>query len=241
MEKPGAKDWHDIFTGLLGRLPEFGVNPGKTALMIIDMQYGSAHRDYGHIKRAREAGAGDAFSYYLDRVWHTVVPNLQRLQQACRGAGIPVIHVHIASATPDGSDTSWRYKCLGIIRPLGSKEAGILEELAPLPGEVVLRKTTSSAFISTNAHRVLRNMGIDTIIMTGVVTNSCVESSTRGAGDLGFKVLLVDDACATYTPEAHQVSLRYLHRNFAIVTTTQEVLRQIAEARKAIPIPVAGS
>ena len=128
----------------------------------------------------------------------------------------------------DSSDTSWRYKMMGILVPPGSKDAEIIEELAPRPEEVVLSKTTSNTFASTNADFVLRNMGIDTLIVTGVVTNNCVESTTRGAGDLGYRVLLVGDACAAWTQEGHDYALRHLDRNFAIVKTTEQILEEIA-------------
>ena len=84
--------------------------------------------------------------------------------------------------------------------------------------------------MSTNADFVLRNMGIDTLIMTGVVTNNCVESTTRGAGDLGYKVLLVGDACAAWTQDGHDHCLKHLHRNFAIVKTTDEIMGEIGAA-----------
>jgi ureidoacrylate peracid hydrolase len=128
----------------------------------------------------------------------------------------------------DSSDTSWRYKAMNILVPPDSKDAEIVEELAPLPGEVILDKTTSNLFLSTNADFLLRNMGVDTLIMTGVVTNNCVESTTRGAGDLGYRVLLVGDACAAWTQEGHDHSLKHMHRNFAILKTTDQVLEEIS-------------
>jgi ureidoacrylate peracid hydrolase len=76
----------------------------------------------------------------------------------------------------------------------------------------------------------LRNLGVDTIIITGVVTNNCVESTTRGAGDMGYRALLVGDACAAWTQEGHDNCLKHLHRNFAIVKTTDQILDEIAAA-----------
>jgi nicotinamidase-related amidase len=70
-------------------------------------------------------------------------------------------------------------------------------------------------------------MGIDTLIMTGVVTNGCVESSTRGAGDLGYRVLLVEDGCAAWTEEGHDLALRHLDRNFALVKSASDVRAEI--------------
>jgi biuret amidohydrolase len=117
---------------------------------------------------------------------------------------------------------------MNILVPPESKDAEIVEDLAPLPGEVILDKTTSSLFLSTNADFLLRNMGVDTLIITGVVTNNCVESTTRSAGDLGYRVLLVGDACAAWTQEGHDHSLKHMHRNFAILKSTDQVLEEIA-------------
>lgn len=221
-----------------GGLPASRVKAGSTALMIIDMQYVDAHRDYGIGAAGQQHGWTDAMEYYFGRLERETVPNIRRILDACRAAAIPVVHVRVMNLAGDSSDTSWRYKMMGILVPPDSKDAEFIEELAPLPSEIILSKTTSNTFISTNADFVLRNMGIDTLIMTGVVTNNCVESTTRGAGDLGYRVLLVGDACAAWTQEGHDYCLRHLHRNFAIVKTTDEILDEIAEAT-SVQVPAA--
>ncbi len=209
-----------------GGLPESKVTASTTAMMIIDMQYLDADRNHG-IGAAADRWS-DEMAYYFTRLETTAIPNMRRILEECREAGIPVIHVRVMNLSGDSSDTSWRYKAFGFQVPPGSKDAEIIEELAPMPGEVVLSKTTSSVFMSTNADFVLRNMGVDTLIMVGVVTNNCVESSTRNASDLGYRVLLVGDACAAWTEEGHNACLRHLHHNFAIVRTTDEILDEIA-------------
>jgi nicotinamidase-related amidase len=211
-----------------GGLPESKVKAGSTALMIIDMQYVDADRHHGLGLDGQKRGWTDAMEYYFSRLETLVIPNIKSLLGACRDAGIQVVHVRVMNLAGDSSDTSWRYRMFGIFVPPGSKDAEIIPELTPVPGEVVLNKTTSSVFMSTNADFVLRNMGVDTIIMTGVVTNNCVESSTRNATDIGYRVLLVDDACAAWTQEGHDYCLRHLDRNFAIVKTTEQVLEEIA-------------
>jgi nicotinamidase-related amidase len=211
-----------------GGLPESRVVAGATALMIIDMQYVDAHRDFGLGATGRERGWAAETEYYFSRLETIVVPNIRHLLDACRAAGIPPVHVRVMNLAGDSSDTSWRYKMFGLLVPQGSKDAEILPELAPAPGEIVLSKTTSSVFVSTNADLVLRNLGADTLIVTGVVTNGCVESSTRNAADLGYRVLLVEDGCAAWTQEGHEYCLRHLDRNFAIVKSTEQVLEEIA-------------
>jgi ureidoacrylate peracid hydrolase len=216
-----------------GGLPDSKVTAASTALMIIDMQYVDAHRDYGIGAAGQRRGWTEAMEYYFGRLETLTIPNIRRILEACRAGSIPVVHVRVMNLAGDSSDTSWRYKMMGILVPPGSKDAEFIEELAPVEGEVVLSKTTSNVFMSTNADFVLRNMGIDTLIMTGVVTNNCVESSTRGAGDLGYRVLLVGNACAAWTQEGHDYALRHLDRNFALVKTTGEVLGEIAVATGA--------
>ena len=213
-----------------GGLPESVVTAGRTALMMIDLQYVDAHRDFGIGAAGQRNGWTNDMEYYFSRLESEAIPNVQRILEACRAASIPPIHVRVMNLAGDSADTSWRYKAMGILVPPGSKDAEFVEEVAPLPGEVVVSKTTSNTFLSTNVDFLLRNMGIDTIIMTGVVTNNCVESTTRGAGDLGYKVLLVGDACAAWTQEGHDHCLKHLHRNFAIVKTTEQILGEIAAA-----------
>jgi nicotinamidase-related amidase len=223
---------HEEFEGIAevagGGLPDSKVKAGSTALMIIDMQYVDADRDHGLGLDGQKRGWTDEMEYYFSRLESLVIPNIEQILAASREASIHVVHVRVMNLAGDSSDTSWRYRMFGIFVPPGAKDAEIIPQLAPLPGEVVLSKTTSSVFMSTNADFVLRNMGVDTIIMTGVVTNNCVESSTRNATDIGYRVLLVGDACAAWTQEGHDYALRHLDRNFAIVKTTEQILEEIA-------------
>ena len=220
-----------------GGLPDTTVTAGRTAMMMIDLQYVDAHRDYGIGAAGQRNGWTSDMEYYFSQLETEAIPNVARILEACREAGIPPIHVRVMNLSGDSTDTSWRYKAMNILVPPDSKDAEFIEEVAPVGGEVVVSKTTSNAFLSTNVDFLLRNMGIDTLIMTGVVTNNCVESTTRGAGDLGYKVLLVGDACAAWTQDGHEHSLRHMHRNFAIVKSTEQILEEIAAAATAMPAP----
>jgi ureidoacrylate peracid hydrolase len=172
----------------------------------------------------------DAVDYYLTQLETVVIPNVQLLLHSCREAGMPVVHVRLMNLAGDCSDANWRYKLLGLVVAPDSQEAQFIQELAPVQGEIVLNKSTSNVFASTNAAQILHNLGVDRLIMTGIVTNNCIESCTRGAADAGYRVLLVDDACAAWTAEGHQHTMRHLHRNFAVVKTTEELLDEIAAA-----------
>jgi nicotinamidase-related amidase len=213
-----------------GGLPDFPVTADSTALMIVDMQFAGASRDYRFARDASADGWAPAMEYYFSRLETVAIPNVRRLLDSCRQAGLPVLHVRLMNLAHDCSDANWRYKLLGLLVAPGSKDSEFVDELAPLDGEIVLSKSTSNVFASTNADHILRNLGVDRLIMTGIVTNNCVESCTRGAADMGYRVLLVDDACAAWTPEGHDHTMRHLDRNFASVKTTDEVLDGIAAA-----------
>jgi ureidoacrylate peracid hydrolase len=109
----------------------------------------------------------------------------------------------------------------------GSWDAQILDDIAPAEDEIIFRKTSSSVFISTNIDYVLRNLGIRSLIVAGIMTDQCVESAVRDACDLGYLVTLVIDACTTSTAERHEQSLIGI-RGYCRQRTTDELLVELA-------------
>jgi nicotinamidase-related amidase len=218
-EREGLEAWHTIV-----RLPEFPVEPKQTALIAIDLTYQQASRDHGICQRIVEEGRGEDLTYYLERMEQTVVPNVARLAEGFRRLGSPVVYTRCVSLRGDGSDQTWRHRSFGLVCAFGSKDAEILAEVAPKEGDIVLNKTGSSVFNSTNAEHLLRNMGVTTLVVTGIFTNSCVEGTTRDAGDLDFRVLLAEDACAAMSPSGHRNALDYLDANFCHVKSSAEIL-----------------
>lgn len=208
---------------------KFNLNPRQTALLIIDMQYLDAHPDYGIGTDARLRGAFDEhYAYFFEQITD-MLPRLQRLLAFCRQRDYEVIHVRICCLTPDCRDVSRSYKRLGLLAPSGSKEAAFLEELQPLPSEIVLNKGTSSVFNGTAIDHVLRNIGIETLIVVGVGTNYCVETAVRDASDLGYNVILLSDGCAAKTPENQIFALRILNNAYCKVKTVDEVIAMMDE------------
>jgi len=112
------------------------------------------------------------------------------------------------------------------VRP-GSWDAQVLDEIAPTEDEMVFRKTSSSVFVSTNIDFVLRNLGVHSLIVAGMMTDQCVESAVRDACDLGYLVTLVTDACTTDSAERHEQSLLGI-RGYCRQRTTEELLTEIA-------------
>ena len=159
----------------------------------------------------------------------TVLPNIRRLQTACRSGGIEVMYSVIENMTRDGRDRSLDYKISGIDVPRGSWEAQVLDEIAPADDEMIFRKTSSSVFISTNIDYVLRNLGARSLIITGIMTDQCVESAVRDACDLGYLVTLVTDACTTTSAERHEQSLLGI-RGYCRQRATDTLLTEIARA-----------
>ena len=216
-----------VLRDLRGRLPDFQVDPRRLALLIIDMQYIDASPECGYGLKAKQEGTFHLMEYYFNRLSSTVIPNIRELSGLCRELGVPIIYLRVGSRRLDGADTSWRYKQMNLIGEPGSREREILEELAPHPADLVIEKTTSGAFNSTTLDQILRNMGVNSLVITGVATNGCVETTTRGAGDLGYLTYLVEDATATYTQQLHDESISDMDHNFAIVRSTASVLAEL--------------
>jgi len=194
---------------------EVPIDPAHAALLIIDVQ--------NYCLRS-EAGASEYFRRSLHEI---MVPNIQRLQSACRRASIEVVYSVIENMTRDGRDRSLDYKISGIDVPRGSWDAQVLAEIAPTEDEMVFRKTSSSVFVSTNIDFVLRSLGVRSLIVAGMMTNRCVESAVRDACDVGYLVTLVTDACTTDGAERHEQSLLGI-RGYCRQRTTEELLTEIA-------------
>ena len=209
------------------RLPEPTLRRRDTALLAIDLQYGDAHRDHGHLRRMRDRGDGAAIEYYAARLESQVIPNVRRLMEACRQIGVEVIHTKIESLTRDGRDRSLEHKNLGIHHPPGSKDAQILDEVAPQGDEIVITKTCGGAFNGTNIEYVLRNLDVQNLIVVGVVTSGCVEVAVRDASDRSFQVLLVEDATATWSEDMQRAAIRAMDEIYAKVVSTSEALARL--------------
>jgi ureidoacrylate peracid hydrolase len=193
---------------------EVPIDPIHAALLIIDMQ---------NYCVGEKAGVSEHFRQSFRE---TVLPNIQRLQSACRRAGIEVVYSVIENMTRDGRDRSLDYKISGIDVARGSWDAQIVDEIAPGDDEMVFRKTSSNVFISTNIDYVLRNLGVRSLMVAGVMADQCVESAVRDACDLGYLVTLVTDACTTKTAERHKQSLIGI-RGYCRQRTTEELVSEI--------------
>ncbi|RWD64759.1 MAG: cysteine hydrolase [Mesorhizobium sp.] len=212
----------------------FAFRPETTALIVIDMQ-----RDF-----AEPGGFGASLGNDVSRVT-AIVPTVRRLIEGFRGAGLPVIHTmechrpdlsDLPPAKRDRGNPSIR---IGDVGPMGrvliAGEPGtaILEDLAPLPGEIVIEKPGKGAFYATGLGDDLKRLGARQLVFAGVTTEVCVQTTVREANDRGFECLVAEDATESYFPEFKAAALAMIRAQGAIVgwtATTDQVLEGIANA-----------
>jgi len=207
-------------------MSEVRLDPAETALLLIDLQYLDASPDHGIYGRMRREGKGDVCAYFVSQL-PGVVTNARKLLDACRTEGLEIIYTRIGSLTRDGRDLSPSYREKGFHAPPDSRDIEILEELARRPDEIVLTKSSTSAFTSTQIDQMLRYMGIRSLICCGVHTNYCVETTVRDAYDRGYGVILASDACASLRQDFHDMALAVMDQVFCHVLTTEEVLKRL--------------
>jgi nicotinamidase-related amidase len=213
------------------------VDPWRLALIIIDMQ-----RDF-----LEPGGFGEALGNDVSQLAR-IVPTCSALLAGLRAAYIPIIHTR-EGHRPDLSDAP-RAKIergapsmrIGDAGPMGRilirGEAGhdIVADLRPLAGEPVVDKPGKGAFYQTDLDLMLRNGGIDTLLVCGVTTEVCVHTTIREANDRGYRCIAVADCCASYFPEFHEVGLRMIAAQggiFGWVAQSADVLSALAEAPSA--------
>lgn len=204
------------------------VRPDRAALLIVDMQYATGHRD-GALSRRMAAEGNDATGWRFARIHDLVIPNTRRLIDAMRKADGEVIYVTIGAADADARDAPLHMRDFfrGLENHVGSPQHEIVAELAPEPGDQIIRKTTLGAFASTGIDSLLRALDRDFLFMTGVSTNMCVETTAREAADRGYAVTIVEDACATTHKDLHEGTLRNFRRFFGTVEGTDTVLDKL--------------
>jgi biuret amidohydrolase len=186
----------------------FALEPERAALLIIDMQ-----RDF-----LEPGGFGAMLGNDVEELRRTIEPN-RRLLAAWRAAGFAVIHTR-EGHRPDLSDLPPAKKIrgrtattIGDPGPMGRilvrGEAGhdIIPELAPLPDEPVIDKPGKGAFFATDLHAILQHRGVVQLVVTGVTTEVCVNTTIREANDRGYDCLALSDCTGSYFPEFHASGL----------------------------------
>jgi nicotinamidase-related amidase len=186
------------------------LQPGAMALLLVDLQHGTCGD-------AQPSPRPD-----FDRRFRgATLPAAQRALALARVAGLEVIHTVIANLTADGRDRSLDYKRCGMGFAPGSRAAAVIEELAPGADELLLVKSSSSPFSSTTLDYILRNIGIRTLVVIGLLTDQCIDHTVKDAADRGYRVVCLTDACQAETAERHDQALACFQGYAALITVEQ--------------------
>jgi nicotinamidase-related amidase len=209
----------------------------RTALIIIDMQ-----RDF-----LEPGGFGETLGNDVSLLQAAVGP-CKSVLGAARAAGMLVIHTReghrpdLSDAPPYKIDRGAPSKRIGDPGPMGRilvrGEPGhdIIPELYPIEGEPVIDKPGKGAFCETDLGLTLRNCGIENLLVCGVTTEVCVNTTVREANDRGYRCIVLSDCCASYFPEFHEVGLKMIKAQggiFGWVSNSKEMLAALARASSA--------
>lgn len=206
------------------------INPGKTALLVIDMQKVFLDRPLLEYASEREREYYKGWEYFYDKIENVVIPNNKKLIDYFRENQMEVIFAKIQCHKKDGSDRSLVQKASGfneLLLPIGDSDADIVPELSPIDDEIVITKTTDSAITGSNLRLVLHNMGIDTVVVTGVFTDQCVSGTVRSLADESYNVWLIEDGCMASTERIQSNELEILNNIYCHVVNTEEILNAL--------------
>lgn len=214
----------------------------RTALIIVDMQRYFTQPSFPFTDVFEKMSPG-VCSGYLKRVRDKVIPGIQRLLDHFRKNGSPVVFTAVGTEIRDGSDLACWARALDdagmnllgtrIHPPVGDPSWQIDPALEPRKEEIVLNKRSAGTFATTDLAELLRSRGVDRVVITGVVTDVCVSTTAREAADRNFKVVVVSDACTTFSEHLHQANLETLHV-FGWVRTTDDVIQLTQTAHAAV-------
>jgi gluconolactonase len=203
------------------------VDPGRAVLIVQDLQNdvmmdGGAFADSGAPQHAKE---------------QNVVENVKQLAQACRAAGIPVIHVHyiVEEGAPGLKVNAPLFEGVkrenALVR--GTWGAAAADGLEPQEGDYVVEKMRMNAWEGTKLELLLTGLGRDTLIVTGAWTNMSVEHTARTGADKGYFMIVPEDGCSTMNADWHNASINFALQNVSTVTTCAAVLEALGAAAPA--------
>jgi nicotinamidase-related amidase len=213
-----------------------------SALIVVDVQrwFTRPEGAFGEVLGRLVPGLANG---YFERVRSTVLGHIARLQAAFRAQGRPVIFVAAGCCLPGGGDLSeWMRDFdelgLGLIGrrvcpPVGDPSWQIDEAVAPLPGEMVLNKTSSGALNSTKLDQTLHNRGVNSLVVCGLTTAVCVTQSAREFADRSFRVIVSSDACTEMSVEMHDATLFTFGYVFGHVRRTEEIVTMMTASAVA--------
>lgn len=233
-----SSNWRKGLENWPHKMPYFQVDPQRSALVIVDMQNSTANLEHGWNKLMQEQFP-ELAAYVIPRLRDIVIPNNQRLVQFFRQHKLPIVYLTVSRNRADGYD--WplplrrRYQHFesSVNSRVGAErnsyDSQVIDAIKPEPGDLVVNKTSTGPFNSTGLDQSLRNMGIASLVITGIATNACVETTMRDAADRGYDCLLVEDACSTLHPAYHEATLLNCEMIFGNVRTTDQIIAEFSE------------
>lgn len=209
------------------------IRPERCGLLIIDMQEYQVRKGWPAYKLSDSVVPG-MLDYFMQQTAEVAEPNIRKLVDCFRRHRLKIIYTMYSSFQKDGEDLAARTRFFNAmaVEKFGAAAfphkdhpaSRIVDTLKPEETDLIVIKNTSSVFTATKLEFILRNMGIEQLFVTGVVTNMCVEGSARTASELGFEVFLIDDACAAWSEQIHKNTLQSFSLLFGHVLTTEEAI-----------------
>jgi biuret amidohydrolase len=216
---------------------DFSLEPPRTALVVVDMTLTQCDKNApSGVARSLDRAGGKASEYYFERL-SIVVPAIRALIDTFHEQRLQVVFLTQGPYRPDAGEMPYFLRSMTRNNPQnagrtdysGRHNFEMIPELAPGEGDLVLHKITASGFVGTSLDIALRNLGIDTVVLTGAATHACVESTARSAADLGYRIVLVDDGCLDQSPLWQETTMmNCIHLNWGKVLTSEQVISELA-------------
>lgn len=193
---------------------------GKPALVLVHMQNAickapSPLEVFGHCRAVEEDG---------------IIPNIQKLQQAFRAKGYPVVFV--CTYTPDEFKVPaygdfWPFTRHSGANRMGTRDVEVVEELAPATGEPVFYNWPFNIFEGTGLQKYLQDHGVETVVLTGVATGMSVGTAAWALAERFYNLIIPQDACTDARKELHRIMMEQMFPPIALVTTTDDVIAHL--------------
>ena len=223
---------HDPYYELVPEPQEPPFDPSRTALLIIDLQYLDAHPDGWMGRLCRAQGRPDLLNERWEFI-NDILPNVRRLQDACRAGGVELIHIRVKYLTANCRDGQRSLQMKEKANSADRRDDDFLEMVAPQGDELIVNKTSAGTFNSTSLDQTLRNLKINRLWVTGIVTEGCVELTARDAADRGYFTTLVSDGLASSTHIAHYDAMQRMTDGGLIkARNVDQLCAQLAGARQ---------
>ena len=194
----------------------------KIALLVIDMQYDLTAQGYGVLKYVKELGISEGYEYYYDRIKNDIIPNIQELLTRFRKNKSTVIFSKIRPHSIKYNNDE--------IEDTSLEGGVILKEVEPMADEKVITKNGQNIFENTGLDPFLREREIDTLIVVGVLTNECIESSVMDAVRKNYNVIVAEDSTAAFSEDLHNHSLDNLDDMAMSIASTKKIINVLGNS-----------